>query len=76
MGNEVGEVRGDQQAARKCYVETIQTGQKGAGHKGLLGRPDQAMEAIYKIQGGEPSPLSESEVEVIGIVPTHPEKIV
>lgn len=76
MENEVGEVQGDQQAARKCYVKTIQTGEKGTIPTRQLGRSDHPMEAIYSIKSGEHTPLPESDVEVIGIVLAHPERTI
>lgn len=74
MGNEVGKVRGDQQAAQKGYVETIRAKKKGVAPKRLLGRTYHPMGAIYWIQGGELVSLAKPDIEVISIVLAYPER--
>lgn len=67
--NEVGEVRGDQQAACKCYVEMIQMDQKKVVGWSLLNRQGGSTHDVYAMQ--EESPLApKQEIGLVQVVPS------
>lgn len=57
--NEAGEVQGEQQATRKCYVEMIRVDQKKSDGRPRSNRQEGRTTEAYVVQEGEPSLGSE-----------------
>ncbi|XP_073024349.1 uncharacterized protein [Primulina eburnea] len=48
IGNQVGEVQGDQPSSRKCYVEAVRADQKKANREENRGRHNEEMERVVE----------------------------
>ncbi|XP_075494789.1 uncharacterized protein LOC142532359 [Primulina tabacum] len=67
LGNQVGEVRGDQTSSRKCYVEAVRVYQKKARRKGK--RISGGEDAERAVEEGEVHFVAEEEQEMVEIWP-------